>query len=124
MWDDRFVAAIDMGSSSVKATLVSRRGELAATGLKRCGALPIPGLLDKFDHPGLPPWICLAPSLLPVHPFVFVGSPRLGFAWGALLSFWGCRLWPHADRHRAHRAQGTRRRAGAEPACRRTRRLR
>ena len=105
MWDDRFVAAIDMGSSSVKATLVSRRGELAATGLKRCGALPIPPLFDKFDHPRLPPWICLAPSILPVHPFVFAGSPRLGVAAEVL---W--RLWPHADRHRAHRAKGVRRR--------------
>src|ERR1039457_1799323 len=32
MRDDRYVLAIDMGSSSVKATLVSQRGELAGTG--------------------------------------------------------------------------------------------
>lgn len=62
-------------------------GMIVAGGI--AGALLIPPLFDKFDHPRLLLWICLAPSLLLVHPFVFAGSPRLGYAWGALLGF----LW-------------------------------
>jgi len=53
------------------------------------GALSIPPLLDKFDHPRLLLWMCLAPSLLLVHRFVFASTPRLGYCWGALLGF----LW-------------------------------
>jgi len=62
-------------------------GTIIAGGI--AGSLFIPRLLDKFDHPRLLLWICLAPSLLVVHPFVFAASPRLGYAWGALLGF----LW-------------------------------
>jgi cyanate permease len=62
-------------------------GMIIAGGI--AGALLIPPLLDKFDHPRLLLWICLAPSLLLVHRFVFAGSPRRGYAWGALLGF----LW-------------------------------
>src|ERR1035441_1551190 len=43
MRDDRYVLAIDMGSSSVKATLVSQRGELAGTGLRNVDILLLPG---------------------------------------------------------------------------------
>src|ERR1022692_3732802 len=43
MRDERYVLAIDMGSSSVKATLVSRHGELAGTGLRDLGILLLPG---------------------------------------------------------------------------------
>jgi len=62
-------------------------GMIIAGGI--AGSLLIPPLLDKFDHPRLLLWLCLAPSLLLVHPFVFAGSTRLGYAWGALLGF----LW-------------------------------
>jgi len=53
------------------------------------GALVIPPFFDKFDYPRVLLWLCLAPSLLLVHRFVFAGSPRVGYAWGALLGF----LW-------------------------------
>src|ERR1017187_8927614 len=43
MRDDRYVLAIDMGSSSVKATLVSQHGELAGTGLRNVDILLLPG---------------------------------------------------------------------------------
>jgi len=43
MRDDRYVLAIDMGSSSVKATLVSQHGELAGTGLRNVDTLLLPG---------------------------------------------------------------------------------
>ncbi|MGA3075992.1 MAG: FGGY family carbohydrate kinase, partial [Bryobacteraceae bacterium] len=43
MRDERYVLAIDMGSSSVKATLVSRQGELAGTGLRNLDILLLPG---------------------------------------------------------------------------------
>jgi xylulokinase len=43
MRDERYVLAIDMGSSSVKATLVSRHGELAGTGLRNLDILLLPG---------------------------------------------------------------------------------
>jgi MFS transporter, FLVCR family, feline leukemia virus subgroup C receptor-related protein len=62
-------------------------GMIIAGGI--AGALSIPPLLDKFDHPRLLLWICLAPSLLLVNRFVFAGSPRVGYWWGAVLGF----LW-------------------------------
>jgi MFS transporter, FLVCR family, feline leukemia virus subgroup C receptor-related protein len=53
------------------------------------GALLIPPLFDKFDYPRLLLWVCLAPSLLLVHPFVSAASPHAGYALGAVLGF----LW-------------------------------
>ena len=43
MQGDHYVLAIDMGSSSVKAALVSQRGELAATGIENVDILLLPG---------------------------------------------------------------------------------
>jgi FLVCR family feline leukemia virus subgroup C receptor-related protein len=53
------------------------------------GSLLIPPILDKIDHPRLLLWICLVPSLLLVNRFLWAGSPRRGYIWGALLGF----LW-------------------------------
>ena len=39
----RYILAIDMGSSSVKASLVSSSGELAGTGLEHIDMLLFPG---------------------------------------------------------------------------------
>jgi len=75
----------DRGFSSDAAGMAG--GMIIAGGI--AGALLIPPLLDKFDHPRLLLWLCLAPSLLLVHRFVFPASPRLGYCWGALLGF----LW-------------------------------
>ncbi len=75
----------ERGFSSDAAGMAA--GTIIAGGI--AGALLIPPLLDKFDHPRALLWMCLAPSLLLVHRFVFAGSPRAGYAWGALLGF----LW-------------------------------
>jgi len=75
----------ERGFSSDAAGMAA--GMIIAGGI--AGALLIPPLLDKFDRPRLLLWICLAPSLLLVHRFVFASSPRLGYCWGALLGF----LW-------------------------------
>jgi len=53
------------------------------------GSLLIPPLLDRFDRPRLLLWICLVPSIVLVSPFLFPGSPRQGYIWGAVLGgFW------------------------------------
>ena len=75
----------ERGFSSDAAGMAA--GMVIAGGI--AGALLIPPLLDKFDHPRLLLWLCLAPSLLLVHRFVFASSPRAGYYWGALLGF----LW-------------------------------
>jgi len=75
----------ERGFSSDAAGMAA--GMIIAGGI--AGALCIPPLLDKFDHPRLVLWMCLAPSLLLVHRFVFAASPRAGYVWGALLGF----LW-------------------------------
>lgn len=53
------------------------------------GSLLIPPLLDKWNHPRLLLWICLAPSMLLVTRFLWADGPRQGYAWGAALGF----LW-------------------------------
>jgi cyanate permease len=83
-------------------------GMIIAGGI--AGALVIPPLLDKFDHPRLLLWICLAPSLLLVHPFVFAARPRLGYAWGIVGLSLAAVSGHHADYHRANRTQGACRR--------------
>jgi MFS transporter, FLVCR family, feline leukemia virus subgroup C receptor-related protein len=75
----------ERGFSSDAAGMAA--GMIIAGGI--AGALLIPPLLDRFDHPRALLWMCLAPSLLLVHRFVFAASPRLGYCWGAVLGF----LW-------------------------------
>ena len=64
-------------------------GMIIAGGI--AGALVIPPLLDKFDHPRLLLWMCLAPGLLLVHPFVFAPSPRRATSGARCWAFSGSR---------------------------------
>ena len=49
------------------------------------GSFLVPPLLDRYQTPRLILWVCLIPCLCLIHPFLWAGTPRQGYAWGAAM---------------------------------------